>query len=639
MTHTRQAAAQRGIATLLILIFIGVALTVAVLGAVNHLRSGQEQSITFHSQTIAQARAWTAAELLREYLLHQASDWDTFKTALPGDMKLGELEGVAATLTLDPVNSNRVVALITARAAEGTRAESSSMLEVVYEISGGGPPPPGGAPSVITFNRNLRLSGNISLESDGAQSYEIYVKGYVTGSGNLSNISVLRATDSIELGRNVTMDFLHTDGDIKLSGNQTINDKLWARGNICVSGNAKAEGEIKANGWFASSGNKKYDAIWTIGQSDNTERLVYCSSPPPNDDGSPSPPARPYGVDIGGNSTVGLIRTKGGVRIGGNATVADLEAERELKVDNNSAKVTGTIGGKLNAGNNPHVIQTVNVVSGHKVNITPVPEVPRVDSKKFNAYEFEDLANYVFKLDDSGNPLVSVENIYGISKGDYSLSEIRTLLGIGAGCKTEYKSVNKTWEFSGNCNQPFRGILWFEGNVSVSNNGTYRNTYIATGNITVNGNLDAYAPNYAGNAACSGNYPTQLCTGSGNFTQPNPSARAAAIANYAFMAGSASGEDDPYVGGDVTLGGNATVYGSIMAGNDYITDGNKDIYGYITAQARRTVTGESAMSNNTNLKLKNLPPTYIPMGGIDWCVGCNPPSGNRTATIQWTRYH
>ncbi|MFA5631208.1 MAG: hypothetical protein WC997_06835 [Porticoccaceae bacterium] len=44
------------------------------------------------------------------------------------------------------------------------------------------------------------------------------------------------------------------------------------------------------------------------------------------------------------------------------------------------------------------------------------------------------------------------------------------------------------------------------------------------------------------------------------------------------------------------------------------------------------------MSNRTNIILKNLPPTYIPMGGIDWCVGCNPPPGNRTATIQWTRY-
>lgn len=141
MIRIGQPNKQSGIVTFLILIFLGLAVTVAVLSMVNSLRTSKEESITFRNQTLSQAKAWTAAEVLKEYLLKQVENdttWAAFKaaTAIPGELKFQGFDGVTTKLRLENPNtlSPRVVAEIIAKAMDGAREKSTTNLEVVYLI-------------------------------------------------------------------------------------------------------------------------------------------------------------------------------------------------------------------------------------------------------------------------------------------------------------------------------------------------------------------------------------------------------------------------------------------------------------------------------------------------------------------------
>ena len=58
----------RGIATVLILLLVGLSLSAAVFGTAHYIRSQQQQDVAAHAQTQAQMKAWTGAELVRQYL-------------------------------------------------------------------------------------------------------------------------------------------------------------------------------------------------------------------------------------------------------------------------------------------------------------------------------------------------------------------------------------------------------------------------------------------------------------------------------------------------------------------------------------------------------------------------------------------
>lgn len=71
----RLPARQRGMATLMIILLAGLALTVTALGVTHAVRSAQDKQVTVHAATHAQAGAWTGVEVFRQYLksINQAS--------------------------------------------------------------------------------------------------------------------------------------------------------------------------------------------------------------------------------------------------------------------------------------------------------------------------------------------------------------------------------------------------------------------------------------------------------------------------------------------------------------------------------------------------------------------------------------
>ncbi|PZU25844.1 MAG: hypothetical protein DI584_12965, partial [Stenotrophomonas sp.] len=56
---------QRGVATLLIVLMVGLAVSVTVAATIYSLRGTQSQQLTTHSATAAQAAAWRGVEALR----------------------------------------------------------------------------------------------------------------------------------------------------------------------------------------------------------------------------------------------------------------------------------------------------------------------------------------------------------------------------------------------------------------------------------------------------------------------------------------------------------------------------------------------------------------------------------------------
>src|SRR5690606_13941087 len=85
-------------------VLLGLSLTSATLVGVSQLRSSQEMSVSLHAQTMAQQRAWLAAEAFQGYLqevVRSGDDWQALDQALrsqSGALELSGLEGVELSL-------------------------------------------------------------------------------------------------------------------------------------------------------------------------------------------------------------------------------------------------------------------------------------------------------------------------------------------------------------------------------------------------------------------------------------------------------------------------------------------------------------------------------------------------------------
>ncbi|MBZ8144072.1 hypothetical protein CLD22_30340, partial [Rubrivivax gelatinosus] len=170
----------------------------------------------------------------------------------------------------------------------------------------------------------------------------------------------------------------------------------------------------------------------------------------------------------------------------------------------------------------------VTVTPGYTVVINPVTvetvatfERPRIT---VDAYALQSQANFVFLgVDASGNPRVQVAQINGLEDGSYYVAAnasggrnylckavsgstcISPLMKICQGY-SDYNNcldyASGRWTLQGTTMLP--GVLWFAGDLTISN-GTWVNTFLATGDIGTAGGVKVYAPNYIGSAyTCQG---------------------------------------------------------------------------------------------------------------------------------------
>lgn len=256
-------ARQRGIATLLIVLMVGLAVSVTVAATVYSLRGSQSKQLTTHSATAAQAAAWRGVEALRLYLLQVE------KTVWPGwvgnDVKpVGGLAGLgvrsANVTSVEATGSNRyrVTAQVTGQSGVGT-AQTTATVEVVYDVAPGSGTP--GTPQVcasmpkapMVFNGNLDYSGG-KLDVTNSVNYEnIVVAGNLTiGGGSTARISGCVKGDVSLTGGGITDNgHLYSEGSIRINGmGNPSGTTLWGRnveiGNGVSGGNYTA---IKAGAY------------------------------------------------------------------------------------------------------------------------------------------------------------------------------------------------------------------------------------------------------------------------------------------------------------------------------------------------------------------------------------------------------
>ena len=681
---------QRGIATVLIVLLTGLGLTAGVLGTVSYVRDLQEQDRTAHAQTQAQMKAWTGAEVVQQYLgqldgtalaalLDQTA---SRQQPLELQMQGTGVEGViAARIVGIDKDAGTITARITGVGAPGTRAEARSVLEVVYGAEAGSPSTP--RPSVLTYNRNLKLSGSITVHKDAVDTtpYEISVLGDIDTSGNsITGVKNLVSTGSIHITSGSSFDLLHANCDVNIEGSVTAA-LIKARRNVCATGTAGSgsSGTIMANGSVTTqAGSDRNGTIYARAQAEGVES---CRAPgfSPAWGATEAPTClqpQVNGVHFNnGNAGAQTVETKGDVSIE-SGTVRALRAQGSLTVNSNASVNTsvnpGTIGGTLTK---PSWNSTVHVkLSPGYVANPPVVSKVKIDTDTFNAYDIEADANFAFKM-ENGYRKVTVRNVEGIADGtyflgnypgggykDYLCTEVtgsKDAPDCTSPARTETKTICKGYSdyngcFSYNASTGWTvvgtsmapGVAWFEGNLEVAS-GTYYNTFIATGNIKTSGQHVTYAPNYAGyNGKADGETyaPQGVCTNSqfpsirpSQFCNADGSYRSVEPGDYAFMAGSRADDnfDDiaSYQGGNITLGSSSKVYGNVRAGNEFSSGGNTTIHGFVSALALGSKVANS-LGGSTTFDLRNLPKTFKLQGpgGSEEAGG---PGGVR---LKWSRY-
>lgn len=626
INRARAPRHQRGMATILIIILAGLAITATSLGMMYAVRNTQEAQMASHALVPAESRAWSGVELMRLYL--------TKKQALGQltDITAGaQTQTDAPGITFQIVNgynsaaaTPRIVVNVTGTSGAGTRSAASATIQAVYTVVAGTSTGTGSSPiATLTFQNGITLSGDIKVL--GGKNANFVVDGNVSLSGSATGISTVQST-----------------GDIVISGGIQVPE-VFANGSLTMNGSAAATLKGSAIKWINNSS---------------------------------------------GGGTQGVLRTNGYINMGGKSAT-EAYAISDITITNGGATL-GKIRSGANVTcpgtwwNNFDSIQsakTTNCVSGAKVvaqvptsELTPLTGI-KVTKTKVDANDYKASANYVFEY-ENGKRKVTVKNINGLTDGVYYLGNYGWLNNRGnydylcaavdannnctspvtptsatrticQGNSTsnpcfDYNASSSTWKVSGVNLAP--GVLWFKGNLDMSN-GEYYNTVVASGNIMTSGSHKLYALNYAGYAVVCANtfkksttsdfaglYPTNFCDISAKKMKAN------ALGNIAYLSGSYTGTT--FSGGQINIAASSEIFGSVLAGDQVITGGSTTIHGYVNSAGQ----GSSTTNNwggSTTIDLRDLPDTFVP-GEVPSGEGSTPCtqdcSSGGSVNVTWTRY-
>jgi len=215
---------QRGVATLLIVLVVGLAVSVTVAATVYSLRGTQAKQLTTHSATAAQAAAWRGVEALRLYLLQlDKAQLAGLSGPVTGMGALGVKSASVVNVAASGVDRYQVKASVTGEAGVGS-ALTTATVEVIYDVGpgAGGPGTPPVCASMpvapMVFNGNLDYTGG-GLDVVNAVDYENIVVG---GNLTISSGSAAKVSGC-------------TKGDVSLSGGGLKeNGHLYSEGGITI---------------------------------------------------------------------------------------------------------------------------------------------------------------------------------------------------------------------------------------------------------------------------------------------------------------------------------------------------------------------------------------------------------------------
>ncbi|UJB32285.1 hypothetical protein [Chromobacterium sp. Beijing] len=656
---------QRGVAAVLMVLLTGMALTALALGGMHHLRGQQELTRSLRGNSEAQWRAWTGAELARQYL----------SALTPAQIKALELDGAALNLeraSLPPesqaladalqikllpapraagavIEDDKVAAWITARSGDATVT-----LEVVYQLNGAPTPPAANAAAQI--RGGLSTSGNIVVT--GAKDALLQVEGAVDTSGSLSGVSAIQATGDILFQGNPARGdgqaplSLWSNGDIRVNSGQFLT--LKARGNIVMGSGSDVE-TAAANGSVGSSG-ERVGRLSAIGD-----------------------------VTLAGNVAVSAqLLSQGDVRTSSSNRLNALRAQGLLDSRGNANIDDGLIGGAFThngaqifdaagqARQPPPNTVRVRHQTGLKVPLEPVPEF-RLGATRVNANDYRDAANLIVywdAADRSADALqrirVRLQHVAGVPDGavyrlgrqradDWQRNDLCPALQADgrrcapvAGqpalrlCESDAESC-----LSGSTAQQWLlrlkppqgmlpGVALFEGNLSLY--GRLDNAILATGHIETSSNVELWSLRQAGAARVCRSpdfpdvYPLNHCAADRNSLRESP------LLGIALLAGGYDAAQ-AFGGGKIRLGASNRIHGAVLAGDTLDTAGSTHIFGPVSAGLQSRPPGAPPPSRPLNSLGAE---TVIDISGQNGLPGeggggtPNPQTG--AARVLWARY-
>jgi hypothetical protein len=686
---------QKGIATILIVVLVGVALIATSMGVMHSIRSTQEKHIAVHAVTHAQTGVWTGVEAFRLYLntLTPAQ-----LTALPSTIALsvgsnayGNMSATGVSVTGNATSGYKVNASIVNK---NTSANASAAVGVVYEMPSSSCTNCVQLSAPLQFRDDLDVGGQITFNMPSGGTPNINVDGDISMlSVGATNFGILKATGNVNLDSNVRATEIQSNGNVSLTGDAQAT-KVNAMGTVTTGGSGGA-GTIWANGAITYNGSYLFTGI---------NSLSTMSLNPASTMTSLHGIAKAKGnVTVNGNAKLTEIQTKGNISIVGNPQINTITAEGNLTCNlaaatwNNfttmwlnttvpagctTAKTTVGIKTTENAG------KTVQEM----IAVTPVT-IPRT---AVDVWTLKNKANYIFEWDSvKGKAKLTVNNINGVPNGAVYWIKDNPHGGSSAGTTTlctaattttctaatgltldlcigqsdwnqcfSYNTTTSTWKFDGKHAVP--GVLWFKGNVEFANGSNF-GTVLATGNVTaVSAALVLTGVNYghagssAYNTVCLANlsgitgisnidstytakfsdqYPTNLCNKTTSVYIPDT------IGNI----GVAAGGYDPsgagvFSGGNIDIAANSKIYGIVLAGNYLVTGGQTEIYGAVSAavQGTRGVKNNN-LAGNTTVDLTRGNTSYNPTAVPDMTTGACPDCAGLgyqapSAKILWSKY-
>lgn len=658
------ATSQKGVATVLTVMLVGVALAVAILSTAYYIRSKQQAAVSSHAVTNAQAGAWAGVEILRKYLESlsesQLENLETGAISINASGITASIDTITAPATsTDPY---QIVATIKNTSAA---SQAASTIQVLYKVnsttsaSSGGGGTTTGTTSVMDIYSNLDLSGGITFSQNGTGKVAINVYGdFSTGGVGLKGI-----------------DSLTTTGNVTLDSQAQINN-IYSNGNVTLKGGASAQ-LISAKGWIdiksgGTQGDLYADKYITIsnGSLHNASTLSYIEFS--SGGGSAQTfTAGDYVNVSGGGGSVNQVLAKGNVNLSTWGNISNVTSEGKLTCVSTGwdkyswlKAVSFQSCSTKNATTLPAGTNSI-VATGALVTVT-APSKPIV-----NALSYESQANYILSVDSSKNIIVTVQNVNGIPNGNYHIASYVENYNtyIGQLCSSvDKKNIctstpvgyiypkysradviaysGGTWSLNINGNSGYPslapGVFLFKGDLKLLQ-GKYVNTFLSTGNIDYGGSITSQAPNYAGaSVVCNSTdfgRPTNLCSSSTSLIP-------ASIGNIALLAGSCTNAttvalcQSTYSGGNISLGAQATVYGNVIAGNLLSTSGDSKIVGSLSAAGLGDTSKGSNFTGSTTIDLSTLKdhPDFSTGGGSSSSGSGSSSSTTTTATVQWARY-
>lgn len=278
---------QRGIATVLIVLLTGTALSAAALGTMYRIRGAQEQSVALHAQTQAQIRAWTGAEMLRRHLdgLRERGELGDFLTTLrshfetpdPGTGELPaylaltlrksdgtDLTGIMARFTRVEPSSDILWASITGISGEDSRAEARATLEVGYgsgatapeDPVASDPPPCTARPRAgVVFRGDVNYTGgSLNVTNNRGDLANVAIDGKLSiSNASMAGLSGCTKDDVTLSGGGIAPGAqFWTEGDLRISNmSQPQGASVWAR-NIYITQTGQTYGSIRSGAFTAN---------------------------------------------------------------------------------------------------------------------------------------------------------------------------------------------------------------------------------------------------------------------------------------------------------------------------------------------------------------------------------------------------